>query len=109
MPYVYRHSAFTVTVGSGFVKGDRFVVKGQVVYQPHADRDARKRASTLVRLAILAGIAHESQWGQALGARRVYVDVDGDTEISRAIRRLVEGSRLLGFSRQARLHAATDH
>ncbi len=109
MPYVYRHSAFTVTVESGFVNGDRFTVAGRVAYRPDADRIARGRAGTAVLLAMLAGIAQQSQFGQALGAHRIYVDVEGDPRVTNLVRRTVEGNRYLCFAKAARSRIEADH
>jgi hypothetical protein len=82
MSYSLTHAAYEITVTSGFIDSDRWLVHGAVAFGPAIPDETLGRLEPEARLDLMIGIARESSRGRHAGARSVVIAIEGDRELS---------------------------
>jgi len=80
--YAIHRSGFSVRVDGGFVDDTTWLIHGIVAFRPHPARDASRDVETAARRQLVLAIGRESRMARDLGARAIYVFLEGDREIA---------------------------
>jgi hypothetical protein len=82
MSYVLDRPGFSVRVDGRFVDEGTWLNHAVVSYRPHASSDEPGGSAADGRRELILGIARHSRLARLLGARSVYVLVEGDGEVA---------------------------
>jgi hypothetical protein len=82
MSYALDRPGFSVRVEGGFVGHGTWLNHAVVAYRPHAVVEAGGDVTADGRLQVSLAIASLSQSARVLGARSVYVLVEGDSQVA---------------------------
>jgi hypothetical protein len=80
--YALDRRGYSIRVEGGFIDEDQWLVHSVVRYRPYAVTEARVDVAVEARHEVILAVARETQSARALGARGVYVLVDGDDELA---------------------------
>jgi hypothetical protein len=79
---------FSVSVDGGFVDQGQWLIHGVVQYRPYLAVESKADIEDEARRELLSAVTRASRSARGLGARSVYVTVDGDDEIAGFFRML---------------------
>ena len=80
--YALERRGYSIRVDGGFFDDGQWLVHGVVRYRPYAVTGSRIDVPAEARREVILAVAQEAQSARALGARSVYVLVDGDDELA---------------------------
>jgi len=94
--YALERPGYSVRLDCGFVDESHWLIHGVVAYRPDLAAESKSDVEDEARRELLSAVGRASRSARALGARSVYVTVDGDDEIAgffRVMRRRSTGRR----------------
>jgi hypothetical protein len=86
--YAVDRPGFSLRVDGGFVDQRQWLIHGVVRYRRHLATGSRSDVEDEARRELLSAVTSASRSARGLGARSVYVAVDGDKEIAGFFRML---------------------
>ena len=86
--YAVDRPGFSLRVDGGFVDQRQWLIHGVVEYGPHLAAESRSDVEDEARRELLSAVTRASRSARGLGARCIYVAVDGDDEIAGFFRML---------------------
>ena len=86
--FAVERPGFSLRIDGGFVDQHQWLIHGVVRYRPHLAAESRGDVEDEARRELLSAVTRVSQSARGLGARSVYVTVDGDDEIAGFFRML---------------------
>jgi hypothetical protein len=86
--YAVDRPSFSVRVDGGFVDHGQWLIHGVVAYRRQRAAKPRINVEAIARRELILALAQETRTARALGARSVFVVVDGDDEVAGFFRML---------------------
>lgn len=80
--YALERRGYSICVDGGFIDQGHWLVLGVVRYRPYVVTESRIDVSAEARREVILAVARETLSARAMGARSVYVLVDGDDELA---------------------------
>jgi hypothetical protein len=80
--YALERRGYSIRVEGGFIDHGQWLVHGVVTFRPYAVTRTPLDVSAEARREVLLAVARAARSARSLGARAVYVLVDGDDELS---------------------------
>jgi hypothetical protein len=86
--YAFDRPGFSVRVDGGFVDSGKWMIHGVVAYGSHLTTGARRDVEIDARRALVLAVARDTRSARELGARAIYVLVEGDDQVAGFFRML---------------------
>jgi hypothetical protein len=82
MNFALERPGFTVRLCGAFIEPGLWLIHGAVEYAPRSAMDSASDIEAEARRELMLAVSRASRSARAIGARSVYVVVDGDEEVA---------------------------